>query len=142
MQAKYFHKTFISVKIAPHMGCNRRQDRNVIIIWINETREKSSISFNNNSCAAILYFDGINIGRWKGPGNEWDECVKWNTSFTDKHFPPKFPNFPESFGKWKTPPILPYVVLFRPMLPIFPMLPQVLIVSSILKGSVDCQRIA
>ena len=34
---------------------------------------------------------------------EWDECVKWNTPFTDKHFPPKFPNFPESFGKWKMP---------------------------------------
>ena len=25
-------KTFISVKIAPHIGYNRRQDRNVIII--------------------------------------------------------------------------------------------------------------
>ena len=27
-----FIKTFISVKIAPHIGCNRRQERNVIII--------------------------------------------------------------------------------------------------------------
>ena len=27
------------------------------------------------------------------PGNEWDECVKWNTFFTDKHFPLKFPKF-------------------------------------------------
>ena len=30
-------KTLISVKIAPHLGCNGRQDRNEIIIWINET---------------------------------------------------------------------------------------------------------
>ena len=27
------------------------------------------------------------------PGNEGDECVKWNTFFTDKHFPLKFPKF-------------------------------------------------
>lgn len=27
------------------------------------------------------------------PGNEWDECVKWNMFFTDKHFPLKFPKF-------------------------------------------------
>ena len=30
-------KTFIFVKIAPLIGCSRRLDRNVIIIWINET---------------------------------------------------------------------------------------------------------
>ena len=30
-------KTLISVKIAPHIGCNRHQDSNEIIIWINET---------------------------------------------------------------------------------------------------------
>ena len=32
-----FIKTFISEKMAPHIGCNGRQEGNVIIIWINET---------------------------------------------------------------------------------------------------------
>ena len=30
-------KTLISVKIAPHIGCNRRQDRNEMIVWSNKT---------------------------------------------------------------------------------------------------------
>ena len=62
-----FIKTYISVKIAPHIGCNRRQDRNEItasseLTRLSSSKEKSSISFNNNGCAAILYFGGKYIG--------------------------------------------------------------------------------
>ena len=37
----------------------------------------------------------------KGAWDEWDECVKWNTSFADTQR--SFGIFPESLGKWKTP---------------------------------------
>ena len=43
--------------MAPHIGCNGRQERNVIIISIKETlifQREVYHSFNNNSCASIL----------------------------------------------------------------------------------------
>ena len=55
---------------------------------LSSSKEKSSFSFDNKSCAASLYFGGKYIGRLRESGNEWDDCVKWNMSITDKHFPP------------------------------------------------------
>ena len=94
-----FIKTLILVKIASHIGCNRRQDRNFIIIfWIHETlffqrptlQFRLTPGFNHNNCAAILYFwCGIHRTEKEMDGTR----VKWNTFFTDKHFPPKFSEF-------------------------------------------------
>ena len=67
------------------------------------SNEKSSISFNNNSCAAILYFGGKYIGRGKEPEMN-GTSVSNGTSLSPISISQRsFGNFPESLGKWKTP---------------------------------------
>ena len=95
-------KTLISVEIAPHMGCNRPHDRNEIIIWINETlffqREVQVFVRQQKLYCHFVFWREIHRtvkGVW-----EWMERL-CKTPINISHR--SFRNFPESFGKWKTP---------------------------------------
>ena len=69
------------------------------------SKEKSSISFNNNSCAAVLYFSGKYIGRWREPGMNGTSVSNGTRLSPIGISQRSFGNFPESLGKWKTPPV-------------------------------------
>ena len=87
MQAKYFS----------HIGCNRRQDRNEIIIWINQTLFFQEKSWKNSILA--------------GNTSDGDGSLGMNGTTVSNGTRPSpinisrrsFRNFLESFGKWKTP---------------------------------------
>ena len=101
-----FIKFLISGKMAPHIGCNGRQERNVIIIWIKETlifQREVYHSFNNNSWAAILYCSGNYMGRWREPWMNGTSVSNGTRLSPISISQRRFGNFPESFGKWKTP---------------------------------------
>ena len=111
-----FIKTLILVKIASHIGCNGRQDSNVIIIFLNSRdsllpKTDSTISFNHKNCAAILYFlCGIHRTEKEMDGTCGTRSSPINISHRNSR------NFPESFGKWKTP----AVSTFSPIYPGIP----------------------
>ena len=77
------------------------------------SKEKSSISFNNNSCAAILYFGGKYIGRRRETGMNGTSVSNGTRLLPISISQRSFGNFPESLGKWKTPRDTLYVYCFR-----------------------------
>ena len=97
MQAKYFS----------HIGCNRRQDRNEIIIWINQTLffQEKSLAF----CSTTKVVPPFCI--LAGNTSDGDGSLGMNGTTVSNGTRPSpinisrrsFRNFLESFGKWKTP---------------------------------------
>ena len=57
------------------------------------SKDNTTVMFNDNNCAAIFLFLVRNTSDGEGSLGMDGTCVKWNTFFTDKHFPPKFPEF-------------------------------------------------
>ena len=93
-------KTLISVKIAPHLGCNGRQDRNEIIIWINQTLTLRSTT---------KVVPPFSIWTGNTSGGEGSLGMKGTTVSNGTRPSPinishqSFRNIPKSFGKWKRP---------------------------------------